>query len=61
MLFVRSMLMMPELVMMMVMVVVVVVMMLIAVLSVGPRRVSSMNRVGRVGVSQRQRVDPLYL
>lgn len=47
-------------VMVMVMVVVVVVMVMIAVLSMIPRRVRTMNRVGRVRRSQRQRVHPLY-
>lgn len=56
-------LMMPLVMMMMVMVIVVVVMvmMMIAVLlSMVPRRVRAMNRVGRVGRSQRQRVHPLF-
>lgn len=47
-------------VMVMVVVVVVMVMMMIAVLSMVPRRVRAMNRVGRVRRSQRQRVHPLY-
>lgn len=56
---------MPELMMMMMMmmvgVVVVMMMMMIAVLlSMIPRRIRAMNRVGRVGGSQRQRVHPLF-
>jgi len=58
---------MPELVVMMMMVMVVVgvvvvmVMMMVAVLlSMVPRRIRAMNRVGRVGGSQRQRVHPLF-
>lgn len=43
------------------MVVVVVMVMVIAVLSMIPRRVRSMNRVGRVTRSQRQRVHPLNI
>lgn len=44
-----------------VVVVVVMVMMMIAVLlSMVPRRIRAMNRVGRVGGSQRQRVHPLF-
>lgn len=40
--------------------VVVMVVVMIAGLSMVPRRVRAMNRVGRVGRSQRQRVHPLY-
>lgn len=44
-----------------VVVVVVMVMMMIAVLlSMVPRRVCAMNRVGRVRRSQRQRIHPLF-
>jgi len=58
---------MPKLMMMMMMVGVVVMMMMMMMmmiailLSVIPRRVRTMNRVGRVGGSQRQRVHPLFL
>lgn len=55
---------MPKLMMVMMMMVVgVVVMMVVMIavlLSMVPRRVRAMNRVGRVGRSQRQRVHPLY-
>lgn len=62
----RSVLMMPKLVMMMMVVVIIVVVvmmvMVIAVLfSMIPRRVRAMNRVERIGRSQRQRVHPLFL
>lgn len=58
----------PELMVMMMMmmvgvvvvVVVMVVMMIAVLLSMVPRRVRAMNRVGRVGGSQRQRVHPLF-
>lgn len=57
---------MPKLVLMMMMmmvgvVVVMVVMMIAVLLSMVPRRIRAMNRVGRVGGSQRQRVHPLFL
>lgn len=52
--------MMPKVMMMMMVMVVVMVMVMIAVLSMVPRRVRAMNRVGRVRRSQRQRVHPLY-
>jgi len=52
---------MPKMMMVMVMMMVVVMMLMIAVLlSMIPRRVRAMNRVGRVGRSQRQRVHPLF-
>lgn len=58
--------MMPKLVMMMmvvviIVVVVMVVMMIAVLLSMVPRRVRAMNRVGRIGRSQRQRIHPLFL
>lgn len=56
--------MMPKLMMMMmvmmIIVVVMVVMMIAVLLSMVPRRVRAMNRVGRIGRSQRQRVHPLF-
>lgn len=57
---------MPKLMLMMMMVVVgivvvVMVMMIAVLLSMVPRRVRTMNRVGRIGGSQRQRVHPLFL
>lgn len=57
---------MPKLVVMMMMMVVVgvvvvmMVMMIAVLLSMVPRRVRAMNRVGRVRRSQRQRVHPLF-
>ena len=56
----KLMLMMMVMVMVGIVVVVVVMVMIAVLLSMVPCRVRTMNRVGRIGGSQRQRVHPLF-